>query len=167
MLPAPTHDPMVLAIGPEGGWVPFEVELLEAHGFQRFTSGPRVLRVDTAVSFLLGQLALCRVQGLGRTRNSELVNPDTLNLLTPELPCGSCDQRRRVGCAGLAALKTLAQQIGDVYVLAPRDPHSYAGHRVTTDGPMVLAETGAREFTLGGTPADCVRVGHRHLVPGD
>jgi RsmE family RNA methyltransferase len=58
VLPAPTSDPMVLAIGPEGGWVPFEVELLEAHGFQRFTPGPRVLRVDTAVLFLTGQLAL-------------------------------------------------------------------------------------------------------------
>ena len=58
VLPAPTTDPMVLAIGPEGGWVPFEVELLEAHGFQRFTAGPRILRVDTAVPFLLGQLTL-------------------------------------------------------------------------------------------------------------
>jgi RsmE family RNA methyltransferase len=59
---APTDDSMVLAIGPEGGWVPFEVELLEAQGFQRVTAGPRVLRVDTAVPYLLGQLAL-RVPG--------------------------------------------------------------------------------------------------------
>ena len=66
---------------------------------------------------------------------------------------------------GLAALKTLAGQIGDVYVLAPRDPHSYAGHRVTTDGPLVLTETGAREFTLSGTPADCVRVAIATLFP--
>ena len=51
---------IVLAVGPEGGWVPFEVELLEAHGFHAFTAGPRVLRVDTAVPFLLGQLALLR-----------------------------------------------------------------------------------------------------------
>jgi RsmE family RNA methyltransferase len=56
LLPGPTRDPMVLAIGPEGGWVPFEVELLEAHGFHRFTAGPRVLRVDTAVPFLIGQI---------------------------------------------------------------------------------------------------------------
>jgi RsmE family RNA methyltransferase len=56
VLPEPTRDPMVLAIGPEGGWVPFEIELLEAHGFHRFTAGPRVLRVDTAVPFLIGQI---------------------------------------------------------------------------------------------------------------
>jgi RsmE family RNA methyltransferase len=54
------REPIVLAVGPEGGWVPFEVELLEAHGFQPFSAGPRILRVDTAVPFLLGQLALLR-----------------------------------------------------------------------------------------------------------
>jgi RsmE family RNA methyltransferase len=58
VVPTPTKDPVVLAIGPEGGWIPFEVELLEAHGFQRFTAGPRILRVETAVFFLLGQLEL-------------------------------------------------------------------------------------------------------------
>lgn len=59
---------------------------------------------------------------------------------------------------GLAALKSLAARLGDVYVLAPREPHSYAGHRVTTDRTLLLAETGARELSLTGTPADCVRV---------
>jgi 5'-nucleotidase len=59
---------------------------------------------------------------------------------------------------GLAALKSLAAQLGEVYVLAPLDPHSYAGHRVTEDAPLRLAETAPREFTLSGTPADCVRV---------
>jgi RsmE family RNA methyltransferase len=57
-LPMSTTGATVLAIGPEGGWVPFEVELLEANGFQRFAAGPRILRVDTAVPFLLGQIAL-------------------------------------------------------------------------------------------------------------
>jgi len=66
---------------------------------------------------------------------------------------------------GLAALKTLAERFGDVFVVAPRDPHSYAGHRVTTDSAMVLAETGPQEFTLTGTPADCVRVAVASLFP--
>jgi len=66
---------------------------------------------------------------------------------------------------GLTALKTLAGKFGEVFVLAPKDPHSYAGHRVTTDGPLVLAETGAQEFTLTGTPADCVRVAVTTLFP--
>jgi len=59
---------------------------------------------------------------------------------------------------GLAALKSLAAEFGEVYTLAPLEPHSYAGHRVTTQAPLTLAETAPREFTLSGTPADCVRV---------
>ncbi|WP_224364389.1 16S rRNA (uracil(1498)-N(3))-methyltransferase [Hyalangium versicolor] len=56
----PTAPRVVLAIGPDGGWVPFEAELLEAHGFHPFTLGPRILRVETAVPVLLGQVALLR-----------------------------------------------------------------------------------------------------------
>ena len=59
---------------------------------------------------------------------------------------------------GLATLKVLAAEFGEVYTLAPQEPHSYAGHRVTTHDPLRLTETGPREFTLSGTPADCVRV---------
>ena len=60
---------------------------------------------------------------------------------------------------GLVVLKSVAAQLGDVVVLAPRDPHSYAGHRVTEDSALHLAETAPGEFSLSGTPADCVRVG--------
>lgn len=67
---------------------------------------------------------------------------------------------------GLAALKTIASRIGEVWVVAPRDPHSYAGHRVTTHQPLELTATGDREYHLSGTPADCVRVALRALVPG-
>lgn len=66
---------------------------------------------------------------------------------------------------GLTALKSLAGRFGEVFVLAPRDPHSYAGHRVTTDCPLVLAETGSQQFTLTGTPADCVRLALTTLFP--
>jgi RsmE family RNA methyltransferase len=54
----PLPSRRVLAIGPDGGWVPFEVELLQAQGFQPFSLGPRILRVETAVPVLLGQMAL-------------------------------------------------------------------------------------------------------------
>jgi len=59
---------------------------------------------------------------------------------------------------GLAALKAVAAEFGEVFVLAPLEPHSYAGHRVTEDSSILLAETAPGEFTLSGTPADCVRV---------
>ena len=67
---------------------------------------------------------------------------------------------------GLAALKTLAGHFGEVFVVAPREPHSGVGHRVTTDCPLDLAETGPQEFTLTGTPADCVRVAVTSLFRG-
>ena len=66
---------------------------------------------------------------------------------------------------GLEALKALAAELGEVYVLAPRDPHSYAGHRVTTDATLYLSETAPRQFSLSGTPADCTRVALTTLFP--
>jgi RsmE family RNA methyltransferase len=50
----------VLAVGPEGGWIPFEANLLEQHGFEPFTLGPRILRVETCVAALLGQVTALR-----------------------------------------------------------------------------------------------------------
>jgi RsmE family RNA methyltransferase len=55
--------PAVVAIGPEGGWIPYEVGMLEARGFQAFSLGPRILRVDVAVPYILGQLELARGAG--------------------------------------------------------------------------------------------------------
>ncbi len=45
---------LALAIGPEGGWVPFERTLLEARGFRPLGFGPRTLRSETVVPFALG-----------------------------------------------------------------------------------------------------------------
>jgi RsmE family RNA methyltransferase len=50
----PTTERVVLAIGPDGGWIPYEVELLAANGFTPVTIGPRVLRVEVAVPALIG-----------------------------------------------------------------------------------------------------------------
>ena len=53
--PAPTQVSVrkVLAIGPEGGWVDFEVQAFKHQGFSPFSLGPRILRVDCAVPALL------------------------------------------------------------------------------------------------------------------
>ncbi len=37
-----------LAIGPEGGWTPEEMDLFTQHGWQSVTLGPRILRAETA-----------------------------------------------------------------------------------------------------------------------
>jgi 16S rRNA (uracil1498-N3)-methyltransferase len=44
---------VLVAIGPEGGWTPFELDLLAAHGFQTADAGPRALRSDTACVAIL------------------------------------------------------------------------------------------------------------------
>jgi len=48
--------PLLLAIGPEGGWTDAEVEKLETLGFVRHSLGSRILRTDTATIALLAQL---------------------------------------------------------------------------------------------------------------
>jgi RsmE family RNA methyltransferase len=51
---------VVLAIGPEGGFIPYEVEALERAGFLPVTIGARTLRVETACVALLAQVDLLR-----------------------------------------------------------------------------------------------------------
>jgi 16S rRNA (uracil1498-N3)-methyltransferase len=41
-------EPIVLAVGPEGGWSPQDIEQLRAAGFAGVRLGPRVLRTETA-----------------------------------------------------------------------------------------------------------------------
>lgn len=54
--PAPLAEPTTLAIGPEGGFIPYEVEKLTQAGLQSIHLGPRILRVETAIPALLSRL---------------------------------------------------------------------------------------------------------------
>jgi len=51
---------VVIAVGPEGGFIPYEVEALGRAGFVPVSMGERTLRVETAVVALLAQIDLLR-----------------------------------------------------------------------------------------------------------
>lgn len=57
-LPCPRNTPhdTVLIIGPEGGFIPYEVNQLQAGGCQPVSLGNRILRVENAIACALGRL---------------------------------------------------------------------------------------------------------------
>lgn len=54
--PCDVAGALVIAIGPEGGWVPFELALWRDAGFECVHLGGRILRVETAVVAALGRV---------------------------------------------------------------------------------------------------------------
>ena len=56
LAPAAWDQPCQLMIGPEGGFIPYEIDLLEKNGCQAVTLGNRILRTETAIPYLLGRL---------------------------------------------------------------------------------------------------------------
>lgn len=54
--PTGISEPTALFIGPEGGFIPYEVEQLLEAGCEGIHLGPRILRVETAVVALLARL---------------------------------------------------------------------------------------------------------------
>lgn len=54
--PVALNQPVTLAIGPEGGFIPYEVERLQEAGFEAVHLGSRILRVETAVTALTARL---------------------------------------------------------------------------------------------------------------
>lgn len=50
-----TGLPSVLIVGAEGGFIPYEIELLQSVGVQAVSLGSRILRTESAVNALLGR----------------------------------------------------------------------------------------------------------------
>ena len=64
-----------------------------------------------------------------------------------------------IGAPGLELLAEVAEEFGEVVVVAPDGPLSGCSHRVTVEKPLTLQTHGRGRFSINGTPADCVRIG--------
>ena len=71
-----------------------------------------------------------------------------------------------IDAPGLEALAVAAACLGgEAVVVAPAEPHSGCGHRVTTGRPLRVDELAPGRFCVHGTPADCVRLALARLAP--
>lgn len=54
--PRNINHAITLAVGPEGGFIPYEIDLLQQCGFEAVHLGERIMRVETAIPHLIGRL---------------------------------------------------------------------------------------------------------------
>jgi 5'-nucleotidase len=69
------------------------------------------------------------------------------------------------GEPGIEALRSVVEPLGRVTVVAPAEPHSFAGHRVTMKQAIRVDEVKPRAFAVHAAPADCTRLALKQLVP--
>lgn len=55
-MPYAIDHPCTILIGPEGGFIPYEIDLLEKNGCLAFSLGNRIIRTETVISYVLGRL---------------------------------------------------------------------------------------------------------------
>ena len=70
-----------------------------------------------------------------------------------------------IDAAGLEALRTAAQTLGESVIVAPAGPQSGVSHRVTWQEGVRIEPRGDDRYAIHGTPADCVRLGLLKVVP--
>ncbi len=71
--------------------------------------------------------------------------------------------------SGISALWDVAKEFGEVNVIAPINEKSAVGHGITISNPLyvkeIKREDGFKGFAVSGTPADCVKLGMKSLLP--
>jgi 5'-nucleotidase len=73
-----------------------------------------------------------------------------------------------VNAGGLKVLEQLARAFSDdLWVVAPAEEQSGAGHSLTLSRPIRLRKLGERRFCVAGTPTDSVMMAIAHLMKDD
>jgi 5'-nucleotidase len=71
-----------------------------------------------------------------------------------------------VHAPGMAVLEVIAARLSDdVWICAPSEENSGAGHSLTLHQPVRLQQLGPRRFSVTGTPTDAVNLALRKLFP--
>lgn len=55
-MPFAIDHPCTIVIGPEGGFIPYEIDLLIKNGCQALSLGNRIIRTETVIPYVLGRL---------------------------------------------------------------------------------------------------------------
>jgi 5'-nucleotidase len=66
---------------------------------------------------------------------------------------------------GIVALEDALKPLGDVYVVAPESEMSGASHSLTLSRPLRIRQRGERQWTVDGTPTDCVTLALNKIIP--
>lgn len=59
---------------------------------------------------------------------------------------------------GMRALIAVAEELGDVIVVAPDSPQSGKGHAITVNNTLYINKISKTEYSCSGTPVDCVKI---------
>ncbi|MBA4766798.1 MAG: 5'/3'-nucleotidase SurE [Porphyrobacter sp.] len=71
-----------------------------------------------------------------------------------------------INAPGLKVLEAIARQFSDdIWICAPSEEQSGAGHSLTLTRPVRLHKHGERRFAVSGTPTDSVMMALREVMP--
>lgn len=72
-----------------------------------------------------------------------------------------------INAPGLNVLERIARTLSDdIWICAPSEEQSGAGHSLTLTRPVRLVQHAERRFSVTGTPTDSVTMGLRRVLPG-
>jgi 5'-nucleotidase len=72
-----------------------------------------------------------------------------------------------INAPGIQVLSDRMQTLGKVTIVAPDQNRSGASNSLTLESPVRLRKTGARTFSVSGTPTDCVHIALTGLLEKD